>query len=177
MSARQTPGERLDAWLDEWPARSQARDSAFAERVVAEIAALDDLGYSNREKRKALCARLYVATWACCPRWMGWVDKLPAPLKWRDGVTYKRPKHAQVKTLIYRTTLFLSCNICQPVGTKYTDKLILVIHEFQELTLPELIDGLPGGQAIELALTEFAKEHGMRMTNNLVHFLRDMTRG
>ena len=135
------------------------------DRFAGEIAALDAMGYDDREKLAALGGRLYVRSWAHCPRWMEWVDKLPPPLKWRDGVTYKRKKQIQIKSIIYRDTLFLQYPYCEPAGTKLGEKIVLVIHDLERRTLPELIEGLPNGQRAEWALTEIARARGLQLSS------------
>ena len=157
---------RLDTWLDSWPERLKARDDAFIERLVAEIAALDALGYSRMETLQALGGRLYVRTWAACPRWLEWLNKLPSGLKWIDGTTYKQQRKTPVRTLAVGNALLMSYRGCDPVGSKRGEKVILVVHDFRTRTLPELLDGLPNGGGIDWALTLLARDNGLRLTNN-----------
>ena len=166
--------EWLEQWIAQWPERLEARDNSFITRLCDEITALDEIGYDAREKKQALSGRLYIKTWASCPRWMEHADKLPAPLKWRDGKAYKRPKCSAVKVVTYSTAMFLSYRDCGPVGTRRDEKVVIVVHGFRGLSLQDLSNGLPNGQSIDWELRQIAKEHGMRITNNHVHFLRDV---
>lgn len=165
----------VDEWLASWPDRLEARDNAFLFRLANEIAALDALGYSKREQRAALAGRLYIRAWAACPRWLEHIDKLPPPLKWAQGVTYKRPKAVNVRTLVHGDALFIRYTDNGLVGMQMHEKPVLVIHGIKARTLPELIDGLPNGAAIDWALTQFAIEHGLRLTNNHIHLTRKAT--
>jgi hypothetical protein len=160
MSSAQT---KLDAWLASWPSRLEERDKAFMRRLDAEIGALDVLGYDRREMLAALSGRLYVRKWTACPRWMEYAERLPLPLKWRDGITYRRTKCGAVKALIYGDALFIQYKDCCPVGERGDVPHVLIVHDLRQRTLPELVDGLPNGEAIDWALIQLARENGLRL--------------
>ena len=166
--------QRLDVWIDSWPERLAARDDAFVARLAGEVAALDALDYDRRETLDALGMRLYVRAWASCPRWLESVEKLPSPLKWRDGLTVKPVKQMRVRAIRYRDVMFVAYADNTLVGMRWDARTVLAIHEIHLRTLPELVDGLPNGPAIERQLTEIARTYGLRMTNNRSHFMRPM---
>lgn len=176
MSNERIPCSHLDTWLGGWPDRLDTRDNTFIARLAGEIAALDALGYDEREIRAALAGRLYVRAWAACPRWLEWIDALPRGAKWKDGVTCRKAGTGPVRALIVGDALLMSYRYCQPVGTKWSAKGALVIHDFRARTLPELIEGLPNGEEIEWALEKLARDNELKLTNN-PHVLRNMGTG
>lgn len=149
--------------------KKRLSDAEFIERFCDDLQKLEELGFSIKEAKRAVCSRDYVRLWAAYPEWLETENiKLPKGLKWRDARVWKQKaskKSVAEKYEFYPVEDDLYFRIGGFVGQKDGTNPVGRIKDFRQYTAVKVLDALCGrempGPLIETAVKTLWHDLGL----------------